>query len=53
MGPILRWLEPFALDLWRHHREAWLPDTAAVAQRQLFCGGLYQVLVLTVVSPAL
>jgi len=48
MDPILSWLEPFALDLWRHNLDAWLPEGAAVAQRQLFCGGLYQVLVLTI-----
>jgi hypothetical protein len=47
--PILRWLEPFALDLRRHELDAWLPEhEAVVAQRQFFCGGLYQVLVLTI-----
>jgi ubiquinone/menaquinone biosynthesis C-methylase UbiE len=49
MRPILRWLEPFALDLWRHELDVWLPDgNASVARRQLFFGGLYQVLVLSV-----
>jgi len=49
MGPILRWLEPFALDLWRHELDEWLPEHAtAVVGRQLFFGGLYQVLVVSV-----
>jgi hypothetical protein len=49
MGPVLRWLEPFALDLWRHELDEWLPERGiVVTQRRLFFGGLYQLLVLTV-----
>jgi len=49
MGPLLRHLEPFALDLWRHELEAWLPEGATtVVQRRLLFGGLYQLLVLDV-----
>lgn len=52
MAPILARLEPFALDLWRHELEAWLPDGAAqVVRRQRFFGGLYQLAVLAVGRP--
>jgi ubiquinone/menaquinone biosynthesis C-methylase UbiE len=48
-APVLRWLEPFALDLWAHDVAAWLPPAAAGARRseRRFFGGLYQMLVLT------
>ena len=41
-------LEPFALDLWHDDIVAWTP-TAAVAQiqRQLFFGGMFQMLTFT------
>ena len=49
MGPLLRRLEPFALDLWRHELDTWLPERATrVVHRRLFFGGLYQLLVLQV-----
>jgi ubiquinone/menaquinone biosynthesis C-methylase UbiE len=52
MRPILAWLEPFALDLWRHELDAWLPKCdAVVVRRQLFFGGLYQLMVLAVGPP--
>jgi ubiquinone/menaquinone biosynthesis C-methylase UbiE len=52
MRPLLRWLEPFALDLWQHELDAWLPgNDAVIVQKRLFFGGLYQALVL-VVGPA-
>lgn len=48
MRPILHWLEPFALDLWRDELDAWLPEGGAVvARRRLLFGGLYQLVVLT------
>ncbi len=49
MRPLLRWLEPFALDLWHQELNAWLPaQGACVEQRRLFFGGLYQATVLRV-----
>ena len=46
--PLLAKLEPFALDLWREDIADWLPRTAAVRSRkQVFFGGLYQMLVIT------
>jgi len=52
MRPVLAWLEPFALDLWRQELDAWLPErNAVVVRRQLFFGGLYQLLVLAVGRP--
>jgi SAM-dependent methyltransferase len=49
LAPVLRRLEPFALDLWGRELAAWLPpDTAPThcAARGFF-GGLYQLLVVT------
>ena len=45
MAAILKTLEPFALDLWRHEVADWLAPGAALEKRTLF-GGLYQVLTL-------
>jgi ubiquinone/menaquinone biosynthesis C-methylase UbiE len=50
MVGILRTLEPFALDLWTHDIETWLPQDqppASLERRTLF-GGLYQLITLTV-----
>lgn len=48
--PVLRVLEPFALDLWRHDIAQWLPATVDPAQvrKETYYGGLYQKLVITV-----
>jgi ubiquinone/menaquinone biosynthesis C-methylase UbiE len=48
--PVLRALEPFALDLWRHEIARWLPESVTVAQvrKQTYYGGLYQKLVISV-----
>jgi len=48
MVAILKTLEPFALDLWRHEIRDWLPgsDVAEFSQRTSF-GGLYQLVTLT------
>jgi ubiquinone/menaquinone biosynthesis C-methylase UbiE len=48
--PVLRILEPFAIDLWRHHISAWLPSAILPAQlrKETFFGGLYQKVVVTV-----
>jgi len=45
MNPVLRLLEPFALDLWRDEISAWLPDGASGlnVRKQTFFGGLYQM----------
>jgi len=45
MNPVLRLLEPFALDLWRDEISAWLPDDASglSVRKQTFFGGLYQM----------
>ncbi len=41
---ILKALEPYALDLWRHEIADWLSGVARLEKRTLF-GGLYQILV--------
>ena len=48
--PVLRVLEPFAIDLWRHHISEWLPAAIAPAQirKETYFGGLYQKVVITV-----
>ncbi len=43
---VLRNFEPFAMDLWNHEVEEWLPEGATVARKQTFWGGLYQKLVI-------
>jgi hypothetical protein len=44
MTPVLRLLEPFALDLWHEEISAWLPKgvPSLRVQKQTFFGGLYQ-----------
>lgn len=48
--PVLRWLEPFALDLWNHDLSTWLPATLHPDQmkKTTSFGGLYQKVVITV-----
>jgi len=44
---VLRRLEPFALDLWAHGLERWLPDgRARIVAKKTYFGGLYQKVVL-------
>ena len=47
--PVLKYLEPFALDLWRSELSEWLPDSVRPEQicKQTYYGGLYQKLVIT------
>ncbi len=47
MRPVLHWLEPFALDLWRTELPDYLPDHIRPEQvrSQFYCGGLYQKVV--------
>jgi len=47
MRPVLHWLEPFALDLWRTELPHYLPDHIRPEQvrSQFYCGGLYQKVV--------
>ena len=49
MVAVLKALEPFALDLWRHDIAQWLPRTAPVAAigRRKFFADLYQLVTLT------
>jgi ubiquinone/menaquinone biosynthesis C-methylase UbiE len=49
MVGILRTLEPFALDLWRHEICEWFPKTPKFSslQKTTSFGGLYQLLTLT------
>jgi len=46
MACILRTLEPYAMDLWRHEIEAWLPRdfVPAAFERSTLFGGLYQLI---------
>jgi ubiquinone/menaquinone biosynthesis C-methylase UbiE len=46
MAAILSALEPFAMDLWRHAIEDWLPPQARIDKSTSF-GGLYQLLAVT------
>ena len=49
LPPVLRALEPYALDLWDDSIDKWLPNAKLTRlQKQTFCGGLYQKLVITV-----
>jgi hypothetical protein len=45
--PVLTWLEPFAMDLWRREISAWIPSAIKLAniEKQTFFGGLYQKVV--------
>ena len=43
---ILRTFEPFAMDLWNHEVNEWLPPDATVVRKTTFWGGLYQKLVI-------
>lgn len=54
MVGILRTLEPFAMDLWRHEIAEWLPADAPVEklEKETTFGGLYQRITLTVGSDA-
>jgi ubiquinone/menaquinone biosynthesis C-methylase UbiE len=48
MKPILNWLEPFAMDLWREELPAFMPDSIKPGQlsSEFYFGGLYQKIVL-------
>lgn len=48
--PVLKWLEPFALDLWQHDVASWLPEGVRPEQisKETYYGGLYQKLVICV-----
>ena len=48
MKPILTWLEPFAMDLWREELPAFMPASVDPAQLDstFYFGGLYQKIVL-------
>lgn len=48
MRAVFRSLEPYAMDLWTHHIEHFLPTQAKPAsiKKQLYFGGLYQKVVL-------
>ncbi len=48
--PVLRVLEPFALDLWNHDLKKWLPEAISAEQirKETSFGGLYQKVVITV-----
>jgi ubiquinone/menaquinone biosynthesis C-methylase UbiE len=48
MTGVLRALEPYALDLWRHEVAEWLPRAPAALRTALLFGGLYQLVVITV-----
>jgi ubiquinone/menaquinone biosynthesis C-methylase UbiE len=50
MVAILKTLEPFAMDLWRHEIAEWLPQDAPVEklEKQTAFGGLYQRITITV-----
>lgn len=47
MIPILHFLEPFALDLWKHEIEDWMPEKNSLRSitKKTFFGSLYQKVV--------
>jgi ubiquinone/menaquinone biosynthesis C-methylase UbiE len=49
MKPILTWLEPFAMDLWREELPAFFPESVKPEQldSEFYFGGLYQKIVLS------
>ena len=49
MKPILTWLEPFAMDLWREELPAFMPESIKPEQltSEFYFGGLYQKVVLS------
>jgi ubiquinone/menaquinone biosynthesis C-methylase UbiE len=49
MVPVLTILEPFAMDVWNHEIQSWLPEGAPVAklEKQTYFAGLYQKVVIT------
>jgi ubiquinone/menaquinone biosynthesis C-methylase UbiE len=49
MVPILKYLEPFALDMWRNQIAGWIPRHVhpAAIEKQTFFGALYQKVVIT------
>jgi ubiquinone/menaquinone biosynthesis C-methylase UbiE len=49
MKPILHWLEPFAMDLWRDELPAFMPESIKPEQidSEFYFGGLYQKIVVT------
>lgn len=49
MMPVLAWLEPFAMDLWRRDIADWIPPQIKPASinKSTFFGGLYQKVVIT------
>ncbi|MES9905142.1 MAG: rhodoquinone biosynthesis methyltransferase RquA [Sedimenticola sp.] len=48
MNPILRILEPFAMDLWKHEITDWIPGSASLqsVQKETMFGALYQKVVI-------
>jgi ubiquinone/menaquinone biosynthesis C-methylase UbiE len=48
--PVLRTLEPYAMDLWNHEITEWLPADfpADCISKRNYYGGLYQALIITV-----
>ncbi len=48
MVPILKWLEPFAMSLWKREIISWLPETffATKITKQTYFWGLYQKIVI-------
>ncbi len=44
---ILRTFEPFAMDLWDHDVERWLPQGVGPIHKETYYAGLYQKLVIT------
>jgi ubiquinone/menaquinone biosynthesis C-methylase UbiE len=49
MVPILKTLEPFAMDLWRKELVDWIPDrvSPSAIEKRTYFGGLYQKVVVT------
>lgn len=49
MMPILTWLEPFAMDLWRRQISEWIPSSVRPVHvdKRTYFGGLYQKVVIT------
>ncbi len=47
MALVLRALEPYALDLWRHEIAEWLPQDVRASRKRTLFGSLYQLVTIT------
>ena len=44
LAAILYTLEPYALDLWQHDLQHFMPEPINLIRKQTYCGGIYQMI---------